>query len=81
MISKMFTVMLMLAAFVYGAVNFNTATKDELMSIKGIGEKKADAIIEYRKTNKINSVDDLLPIKGFGENIIAKIKKSQTKSK
>ena len=29
------------------------------MEIKGIGEKKADAIIEYRKSNTINSADDL----------------------
>lgn len=45
------------------------------MEIKGIGEKKADAIIEYRKTNTINSADDLKNIKGFGDSIIDNVKK------
>lgn len=58
------------------SVDFNSATKEELMSIKGIGEKKALSIIEYRKSNKIEKVDDLKNIKGFGDKLIAKIKTS-----
>lgn len=59
---------------VFGAINLQTASKEELMSIKGIGEKKAEQIIEYRKTNTIKSADDLKNIKGFGDNIVSNVK-------
>jgi competence protein ComEA len=63
------------ATFLFSAINLQTASKKELMCIKGIGEKKAQAIIEYRKKNKIKSVDELLNIKGFGKGLIENIKK------
>jgi len=56
------------------AIDFNTASKAELMQIKGIGPKKAEAIIQYRKTHKIKSIEDLKNIKGFNEKTISKIK-------
>lgn len=59
-----------------GAMDFQTASKSELMEIKGVGDKKADAIIEYRKTNTIKSADDLKNIKGFGDSIINNVKNS-----
>ncbi|MFW0694601.1 ComEA family DNA-binding protein [Aliarcobacter butzleri] len=61
---------------VFGAINLQTASKEELMSIKGIGEKKAEQIIEYRKTNTIKSADDLKNIKGFGDNIVSNVKEN-----
>jgi competence protein ComEA len=64
-------------SFLFSAVNLQKATKDELMCIKGIGEKKADAIMKYRKSHKLKSADDLIEIKGFGEGIIAKVKKGE----
>jgi competence protein ComEA len=57
------------------AIDVSTASKAELMSIKGIGEKKADAIIEYRKSNEVKSADDLRGVKGIGASIIDNIKK------
>ncbi|PRM96281.1 ComEA family DNA-binding protein [Aliarcobacter cryaerophilus] len=57
-----------------GAMDLQTASKSELMEIKGVGDKKADAIIEYRKTNTIKSADDLKNIKGFGDSIINNVK-------
>ncbi len=57
-------------------VDFNTISKEELVKIKGIGEKKALSIIEYRKTHKIESVDDLKNIKGFGDKLVSKIKEN-----
>ncbi|KLD98884.1 ComEA family DNA-binding protein [Aliarcobacter butzleri] len=61
---------------VFGVINLQTASKEELMSIKGIGEKKAEQIMEYRKTNTIKSADDLKNIKGFGDNIVTNIKEN-----
>lgn len=64
-------------SFLFSAVNLQTASKNELMCIKGIGAKKADAIIKYRKSNKLKSADDLLKIKGFGKGLIAKVKSGE----
>ncbi|WP_407933676.1 ComEA family DNA-binding protein [Campylobacterota bacterium DY0563] len=74
MIKKLVLSILFLSTLLFSAVDFNTASKEELMAIKGIGEKKAEAIIEYRKNTKINSIDDLSTIKGFGPKLISKIK-------
>lgn len=49
-------------------LNINTATKEELMQIRGIGETYASRIITYREENgPFQSVDDLLDINGIGE--------------
>jgi competence protein ComEA len=49
-----------LSGVAMAAVNINTATKEELTSIKGIGEKRAQDIIDYRtKNGNFKSVDDL----------------------
>src|SRR5438132_10930679 len=49
------------------AVNINTATKEELTSLKGIGEKRAQDIIDYRtKNGPFKSVDDLEKVPGIG---------------
>ena len=60
--------------FAAGAVNINTADKTTLMTeIKGIGEKRAEAIISYRDQHgPFKSVDDLANVKGVGESIIDK---------
>jgi len=56
------------------SININTANKDALMSvIKGVGEKKAEAIIKYREENgSFKSVDDLVNVKGIGQSMIEK---------
>ena len=61
-------------SFLFAALDLQTASKQELMAIKGIGAKKAEKIISYRKTNKIKSADDLKNIKGFGPGIISNVK-------
>lgn len=72
---KIVALLMLCASFAFASINLQTATKDELMSIKGVGDKKADQIIEYRKTNKIKSAEDLKNIKGFGNSIVSNINK------
>lgn len=56
-------------------ININTATLDQLMTITGIGEAKANAIIEYRKEHgKFNTIEDIMNVSGIGESLFAKIK-------
>ena len=66
------------ASFLFAQINLQTASKEELMAIKGIGDKKAEQIIEYRKTNTISNPDDLKNIKGFGDSIIGEVKKENS---
>ena len=75
-IVALFALFALCGTLVFGAINLQTASKEELMSIKGIGEKKAEQIIEYRKTNTIKSADDLKNIKGFGDNIVSNVKEN-----
>jgi competence protein ComEA len=78
---KVVALLMLCVSFMFAAINLQTATKDELMSIKGIGDKKADSIIEYRKTNKINAPEDLKNIKGFGDSIVSSVKKNNMDTK
>lgn len=56
-------------------VNINKANATELASIPGLGAKKAQAIIDYRKLNgKFKSVDELVNVKGIGNKLMAKVK-------
>ncbi len=56
-------------------VNVNTATVDQLSSIKGLGSKKAQAIIDYRKENgAFKTVDDLSNVPGISDKLLASIK-------
>ena len=55
-------------------VNINKATKEELKSLNGIGDILADNIINYRKTNKFNSIEDILNVDGIGESKFNSIK-------
>lgn len=77
---KIIAIVALFWAMFLGAIDLQTASKDELMGIKGIGEKKALQIIDYRKTNTIKSADDLKNIKGFGDAIIDNVK-NDVKSK
>ena len=55
-------------------ININTATIEELMTISGIGESKAKAIIEYRNKNKFEKIEDILNVSGIGNNLYEEIK-------
>jgi competence protein ComEA len=56
-----------------GIVNLNTADKEELMSLDGIGEVKSSAIIAYRsQIGRFTSVEQLLDVKGIGPKTLEK---------
>lgn len=58
-----------------GRVNLNTAGKEELMTLTGIGEKKAEAIIQYRDmSGGFGSIEELMQVEGIKEGTFEKIK-------
>ena len=62
-----------------GKVNINTADEDELMTLSGIGESRAKAIIAYREENgKFESIEDIMKIDGIKEKMFEKIRDSIT---
>ena len=66
---------LVLGGVAGAAVNINTASKEELTSLKGVGDKRAQEIIDYRKKNgDFKSVDDLEKVPGIGPGIMKQIR-------
>ena len=59
---------------VNAGVNINSASKKELMSLKGIGEKTAIAIMQYRKGHPFKYLSELTKIKGVGKKKLEKLK-------
>lgn len=53
------------------AINLNTASIEELKSLKGIGTVKAQAIVNFRETHgPFKTVDELLEVQGIGIKLI-----------
>jgi competence protein ComEA len=57
-------------------VNINTATKEELMKLPGIGEQTAERIIQHRKLyGDFKRIEDIMNVKGIGQKKFEKIKR------
>ena len=64
-----------------GKLNINKASKEELMTLSGIGEAKADAIIRYREENgNFQSIEEIMEIEGIKEGVFQKIEDGITAS-
>ena len=60
-------------------VNLNTASRDELVTVPGIGPAKAQAIVEHRKSHgPFKSVDDLKQVKGFRDKLVERLRPELT---
>jgi len=58
-----------------GVVNLNTASVDELQLLPGVGEARAAAIVEIRKTRGgFKSVDELTEVKGIGDAMLENLR-------
>jgi len=80
MVRLLLAVVLAFAAqFANAALNLNTATKDELVALSGIGPAKAQSIIDYRTQHGgFKSVDELKDVKGIGARRFEKLKPELT---
>ncbi len=58
-----------------GLIDINNASKEELMTLSGIGSGKADAIISYRdEQGRFNEISDIRSVSGIGDGTFDKIK-------
>lgn len=55
-------------------ININNCSKEELISLPGVGEVTASKIIDYRSTNKFKVIDDLMNVSGIGTKKFEAIK-------
>lgn len=63
------------AALSSGKVNINTADKELLMTLDGIGEAKAESILAYRqKAGPFRSIDELINVNGIGQTMFERVK-------
>ncbi|MEA3228045.1 MAG: helix-hairpin-helix domain-containing protein [Campylobacterota bacterium] len=73
---KFLAIIALSATLLFGVIDINKATKEELVTLKGVGEKKATAILAFRKGHCFTSVDDLTSVKGIGPKFIQKNRKN-----
>ena len=77
---KFFIMLVVSFGILFSSVDINTANTDELSSLNGIGNSKAQAIIAYRKGHCFKNINELSNVKGIGAKTIEKNKLNLTVS-
>lgn len=79
---KILLSVLLFVSFLFASVDINNAGVKDFTSLNGIGAKKAEQIVKYRKANGcFKSISDLAKVKGIGEKTVAKNKANLTLGK
>ena len=74
--------LLFFATAAFAKININTATAQELTALPGIGQAKAEALVQHRVANgPFKTVDELNDVKGIGNKILENIKNEVTVDK
>jgi len=73
---KILAILVLGFSLMFAAVDINSASAKELITLKGIGSKRAEAIIAYRKAHCFTSVDELIKVKGIGKKFLQNNKKN-----
>ena len=55
-------------------ININLASKEELMTLPNIGEKRAQAILDYRLENRFEKIEDIKNVSGIGDKYFEAMK-------
>jgi len=75
---KIFIGLIISLGLLFASVDINNASKGELLTLNGVGAKKADAIIVYRKGHCFKTLKSLTNVKGIGDKFLEKNKKNLT---
>ncbi len=59
---------------VFEVIDINTASKEQLTGLPGVGESTAEKIISYRNNNKFRKAEDIMNVKGIGKKKFGKMK-------
>jgi len=70
---KIYLIIALLSTLLFGAVDINNATAKELISLKGVGAKKATKILKYRKKHCFKNLKELRKVKGIKKKQAKKI--------
>jgi len=69
---KILIMILLGISLAFGAIDINHASKKELISIKGLGDKKASSIISYRQKHCFKNIGEIVKVKGIGKKFLEK---------
>ena len=79
---KIITLLLLAMSFLFASVDINHATAKELTTLKGIGAKKAQTIVIYRKEHKcFKNIEELVKVKGVSTKTLEKNRTNLTATK